>query len=88
METDIKIKVLIADDHDIYLDGLKDYFNHNPTYELVGQAGNGEELLRKTKLLRPGLVITDLKMPLVDGPTAIRGIMKFNPEIRCIVLTS
>lgn len=88
METHGKIKVIIADDHDIYLDGLKHYFEHSPTYELVGEARNGEELLRKTKLLQPNLVITDLKMPLVDGPTAIREIIKFNPAIRCIVLTS
>ena len=83
-----KIGILIADDHAFYLDGLKGFFTDNDIYEIIGEAYNGEELIRQFKLLNPHIILTDLRMPLIDGNAAIREIIKINPDAKCIVLTS
>lgn len=83
-----KIKIVIADDHEFYLDGLKGFFTGNDIYEIVGEAFNGEELVRIASRLKPHIVLTDLKMPLKSGAKAISELIKINPEVKCIVLTS
>ncbi len=88
MKNKQKIKILIADDHELYLDGLKGFFAGNDTYEIVGEATNGEELMKQAIRLRPQVLLTDLKMPVMNGPKAIRELLKINTHIKCIVLTS
>lgn len=88
MNTINKISILIADDHAFYLDGLKGFFTDNDIYEIIGEAYNGEELVRKFKLLNPHIILTDLRMPILDGTAAIREIVKINPDAKCIVLTN
>ncbi|MBV9988263.1 MAG: response regulator transcription factor [Chitinophagaceae bacterium] len=88
METDATIKILVADDHEIYRDGLLQHFSGHSRYSIVGTCINGIELVQKATLLEPHVVLTDLKMPLLDGPSAIRSIARTHPAIRCIVLTS
>jgi DNA-binding NarL/FixJ family response regulator len=88
MESKHTIRVLIADDHDLYLEGLKTYFQGNELYEVCGEASNGEELVRKTALLKPHIVLTDLKMPLLNGAAAIRQLLAADPAIKCIALTN
>src|SRR5436190_1217058 len=88
MENEHSIKVLIADDHELYLDGLKGFFSGNDQYRVVGQAFNGEQLITLAARLNPHIVLTDLRMPLMKGAAAIRSLLKVNPSIKCIVLTS
>jgi DNA-binding NarL/FixJ family response regulator len=83
-----KIRVLIADDHELYIDGLKGFFNDNPIYTIVGESYNGQELVDKAADLKPHIVLTDLRMPLLDGSSAIYLITKASPAIKCIVLTN
>jgi DNA-binding NarL/FixJ family response regulator len=87
MENKHTIKVLIADDHEIYLDGLRKHLAGNEMYQVVGEAANGEELVRKAAQLNPQVILTDIRMPRLDGPSAIKQILRSNPEVKCIVLT-
>lgn len=83
----MKIRILIADDHRVFLDGMKALLKDVPGLEVVGDAENGEELIRKVEILRPGLVLTDVQMPVKDGIEAAREIHKRFPAIRIIALT-
>ncbi|HVZ25539.1 MAG TPA: response regulator transcription factor [Sediminibacterium sp.] len=82
------IKIVIADDHDLYLDGLKGLFKDNKTYRIIGEARNGIELIQLAITLKPQLILTDLRMPMMHGASAIHTICKKMPDINCIVLTS
>jgi DNA-binding NarL/FixJ family response regulator len=88
MEIKYTVRVVIADDHELYLDGLKGFFLGNDVYEIVGEAYNGEELVSKVSNLNPHVVLTDLRMPLLTGAKAIRKMVRQQPDIKCIVLTS
>lgn len=88
MERNYKISILVADDHEFYLDGLKGFFTDNELYEIVGEASNGEELVKNVVIHEPHIVLTDLRMPLLDGARAIREITRVSPQTKCIVLTN
>ena len=83
-----QIRILIADDHDLYREGIKGFFKDNELYRIIGEASNGEELVRKAKTLDPHIILTDLRMPLLEGSLAIERITKWSPAIKCIVLTN
>lgn len=57
-----KIKVIIADDHDMFRDGFKQLLNKQPDIELLAEASTGKKLVELAKLLKPDVIITDLKM--------------------------
>lgn len=80
-------RILIADDHRVFIDGIKALLKDVPGMEVVGDAENGEELIRQVDLLRPDLVLTDVQMPVKDGIEAAREIHKRFPAIRIIALT-
>jgi DNA-binding NarL/FixJ family response regulator len=78
------ISIIIADDHELYLDGLTTYFSEQPQYRVMAQCTNGEQLLRAARQHRPDVVITDLRMPGCDGIEAIRILHRELPEIRIL----
>lgn len=82
-----KITVVIADDQDVYLEGLAGLLNREPAFELVGQAADGKQLLQLVESLKPDVVLTDLKMPVMDGVQAIREIKASGAPAQCIVLS-
>lgn len=88
MEQLARIRVLIADDHDIFRDGLSLLLMKEPTLELVGDAANGKQLIQMAKELQPDIVLTDLKMPQMDGIEAIKTIKELYPAIKAIALSS
>ena len=88
MEQIARIRVLIADDHDIFRDGLSLLLLKEPTIELVGDAANGKQLIQMAKELHPDIVLTDLKMPEMDGIEAIQTIKELYPAIKSIALSS
>ena len=63
------IKVIIADDHEIYRDGLRMVLVKQPDIELIAEAADGKELIDHVKALQPDIVISDVKMPNMDGAT-------------------
>ncbi|MBY0482694.1 MAG: response regulator transcription factor, partial [Chitinophagaceae bacterium] len=88
MATPLPIRVIIADDHDIYRDGLQLLLSKNPEIQIVGEADNGEKLVLMAKLHKPDVILTDLRMPLMDGIKAIKEINNFDSTIRMIALSS
>lgn len=67
-----KVKVIIADDHDVYRDGLRMLLNTDKEIEVIGEAANGKDLVRIVNDLNPDVIISDLIMPVMDGTQAIR----------------
>lgn len=88
MHRENSINILIADDHELYIDGLKGFFDNNDIYRIMGEAYNGEQLVRLAKELKPHIILTDLRMPLLNGAKAIKEIVQVLPEVKCVVLTN
>jgi DNA-binding NarL/FixJ family response regulator len=81
------IKVIIADDHEIFRDGLRLMLQKQPDINLLAEAEDGKELIEQIKQLQPDVVITDVKMPRMDGVAAARHITEHYPTIGIIALT-
>lgn len=82
------IRVLVVDDHKVVRGGLKAFLLSFDDLELVGEAKNGEEALRLCAHVRPDVILMDLVMPEMDGPTATRAIRDAYPDTQVIALTS
>ena len=82
------IKILIADDHLIIRQGLRLILETENDFELVGEASDGNEALSLCKKLKPDVVLMDLRMPNMDGLTAIEKLRKEQPEIAVVILTT
>lgn len=81
------IRVVIADDHEIFRDGLVLMLSKQDTITLAGQASDGQELLRLVADTRPDLILTDIKMPRLDGITATRMLLQQDPGLKIIALS-
>ncbi|PUB77923.1 MAG: hypothetical protein DBP01_18480, partial [gamma proteobacterium symbiont of Ctena orbiculata] len=86
MNTDKKT-IVIAEDHNILRAGLKALLTSNPQFDVVGEADNGRDAIRRVIELKPDLVIMDLNMPGLNGMDAIREIKERMPDIKTLVLT-
>lgn len=82
------IKLLIADDHLIIRQGLRLILETEPDFELVGEASDGAETLSLCKKLKPDVVLMDLRMPNMDGLTAIEKLRAEQPNIAVVILTT
>lgn len=87
MQDPSPIRVIIGDDHPVVRDGLKTLLTLEGGIEVVGEAADGDELLRLSIARKPDAVIADLAMPKVSGLTAIRQLRKRFPEMLLLVLT-
>jgi len=81
------IRILLADDHPLIREGLRRILEMDPQIEVVGEVGDGQGAINKTRILDPDVVLMDLKMPGTDGVEASRVIRREFPEIRIIILT-
>lgn len=81
------ISLVIADDHEIFRDGLALMLNKQENMTLVGQAGNGRELVQLVADKQPDIVLTDIKMPYLDGIAACRLLLQQNPDLKIIALS-
>jgi two-component system response regulator NreC len=82
-----KIKIFLADDHEILREGLKLILEKVPRYEIIGESGNGRDALEKIEQLQPDLVILDISMPGMTGIEVTTQIKKYNPQISVIALS-
>ncbi len=82
-----RIRVLIADDHPVFRDGLRGLVERAPDLDLVGEATTGAEAVALAAESRPGIVLMDLRMPEMSGIEATRRILADDPTIGILVLT-
>jgi DNA-binding NarL/FixJ family response regulator len=78
----------LVDDQSLFREGLRTLLSVQPDFEVVGEAGNGEEALRLAEELCPNVVLMDLRMPVLDGVAATRRLCAEQPSSRVIVLTT
>ncbi|HEV7896720.1 MAG TPA: response regulator transcription factor [Planosporangium sp.] len=82
------IGLLIVDDHPVVRDGLRGMFAGDPRFTVLGEAGTGVEALAVARAVRPDVVLMDLRMPEMDGVTAIRALREHGVSARILVLTT
>jgi DNA-binding NarL/FixJ family response regulator len=82
-----KIRIIIADDHQLFRNGLKILLNSIPDFEVTGEASNGEEFIKLLKTLTADIALMDINMPEMDGIEATRKSLKVNPDLRIIALS-
>jgi len=82
-----KIKVLIADDHALFREGIQALLSKCQDIEVVGEASNGEESIERAKELKPDIVLMDVAMPGLGGLEATLELKKIAPEVKILVLT-
>ena len=87
MSPDETIRVLLVDDHPIVRDGIRALLSESEQMNIVGDAADGEESVRKVDELSPDIVVMDIGLPKMNGLEATRVILEEHPSTRIIVLT-
>jgi DNA-binding NarL/FixJ family response regulator len=82
-----KIRVLIVDDHAIMRDGIRALLSVNDDIEVIGEASEGREAIKKMEQLKPDVIVMDIAMPGMDGMEATRQMVKGNPGVKVLILT-
>ena len=82
------IKVLIADDHQLFIDGIKSILLKEIDIEVIAEANNGLEVLQTLeKGIEPNVIITDIRMPVLDGITLTKQLTKDHPKVKVLALS-
>lgn len=84
---DEPVRVLVADDHPVYRDGLAALLRTVPGVQVVGTAADGEEAVAAAERLQPDVVVMDVQMPRLDGVAATRRVTSTSPSTGVVVLT-
>jgi two-component system nitrate/nitrite response regulator NarL len=87
-KTKVKIRILVADDHAIFRDGLRKLLENTEDVEIVGEAPNGNECVRLLEKLKPDVLLLDLRMPEKDGLSVLENVNFDSLPTRVIVLTA
>jgi RNA polymerase sigma factor (sigma-70 family) len=80
-------RIILADDHRILREGIGAMLRQVPEFEIVGEAGDGNEAVRLARDLRPDVVVTDVSMPGMNGIEAIRRIVSEVPGVKTLCLS-
>lgn len=81
------IRILIADDHTLFRDGVRALMQSIPEFQVVGEAATGEQVIKQANALQPDVILMDLQMPGVNGIEATRRIVQQSPHIGILVVT-
>src|SRR5262245_22287030 len=76
------VRVLLADDHPVVRKGLASCLAASPSVAIVGEATNGQDVMRKARELTPDIILMDIDMPLLNGLTAADLLRKENPNLK------
>jgi DNA-binding NarL/FixJ family response regulator len=87
MKQNSKIKVLIADDHTLFRKGIIKILSDLPGVFVVGEADNGEDLVKKYFEVFPDVILVDIAMPIMSGPAAVNKILKRDPKAKALFLS-
>jgi DNA-binding NarL/FixJ family response regulator len=83
----LPVRIILADDHEIFRDGFQTMLTKQKAIEMVAEAANGRELIELTAKLNPDVIVTDIKMPIMDGIEATRILADRYPHIGVIALS-
>lgn len=81
------ITIIMAEDHQMLIDGVKSFFEYDEHINIIGEVNNGEDLVKLVSLKQPKLIITDIRMPKMDGIQATKIIKKEFPYIHVLAMT-
>ncbi|MDP5172592.1 MAG: response regulator transcription factor [Bacteroidia bacterium] len=87
MDASSPLSIIIADDHQIVIDGLKSLLANSPDIKVIGEANSGSELLRTLSFIQPNLLILDVNMPGMDGVEICAKVKHDFPDIAVLALT-
>lgn len=82
-----QLRILIADDHPLFRDGMTMLLNTMPDLAVVGEARTGDEAVDLAATLQPDVIVMDIKMPGLNGIEATRRIMQAQPQMRILIVT-
>jgi two-component system response regulator NreC len=82
-----KIRLLICDDHTLFVEGVKAMLRHEPSLEIVGEARNGRQAVELVKDLKPDVLLMDVSMPDMNGFDATRRVHKSDASVKVLILT-
>lgn len=82
-----KIKVVIADDHTLFREGVKVLLSKEDDIEILGECGDGQELMDWLNNHKPDVILMDINMPVIDGLTAARQIKSATPDVQVLALS-
>lgn len=85
---EVKIKLLIVDDHHVVRAGLRTVLSESPNLEVVGEAGSAAEAIEQGKTLKPEVVVLDMRLPDRSGVEVCRELKFLLPEVKVLILTS
>jgi DNA-binding NarL/FixJ family response regulator len=83
-----RVRVLIVDDDDLMRAGLRGVLASDERIELVGEADDGRQAVYRTRLLKPDVVLMDVRMPDLDGISATRELLTAFPDVKVVILTT
>ena len=83
-----KIKILLAEDHIVVREGIKDLIQRQEDMEVIGEASTGKEALDMANSLNPDIVLMDIAMPEMNGIEATKKIKSSRPNINILILTA
>ncbi|MBR1437059.1 MAG: response regulator transcription factor [Synergistaceae bacterium] len=80
-------RILLADDHKLFIEGLAELMKKNPDLELSGQAKNGLQAVEEAERIKPDIILMDISMPELSGVKALKRILPKMPGVRAIMLS-
>lgn len=83
----MSIRILIADDHALLRQGIKNVLSLEADLEVIGEAADGEEAVRKAVELKPDIILLDINMPRGNGLEVTKRLSATQPDVKCVVLT-